>query len=151
VTQSESIERIIIAQCTASKRDERARAGDIYDESDYFRKQREYARDRGDLWFIQSAKHGLLHPDQKIEPYNQHAKNIDDAEAWAESIADDLEEHAAPGAIIEILGGKDYADPLTPELERRGYEVHEPLRGQGIGTRKASLKDMANRTLEGFA
>lgn len=133
-------DRVVIAQCTDSKRDEPAPAGDIYDESAYFRRQREYAQVRGDLWFIQSAKHGLLDPDKEIAPYDKHAKDIDKPESWAESIADKLQKRVPPGAVVEILGGKDYADPLTPELERRGYDVHEPLRGLGIGKRQSELK-----------
>jgi hypothetical protein len=57
----------------------------------------------------------------------------------------------APHAIIELLGGAAYADPLTPELEARGFEVVEPLRGLSIGERMAELEALQNRELEGFA
>jgi len=74
-SQSETgIARVVIAQCTGSKRDEPAPARDLYDESAYFRRQREYAVARGDVWFIQSAKHGLLAPETEIEPYDKHAQ-----------------------------------------------------------------------------
>jgi hypothetical protein len=131
---------VVIAQCTGSKRDEPAAARELYDESAYFRRQREYAEARGDVWFIQSAKHGLLGPDERIEPYDKHAKNVEDAEEWAEQIAADLSERVPEAAVVELLGGKDYADPLTPALERRGFDVVEPLRGLGIGKRRSRLK-----------
>jgi len=144
------VPRVVLVQCTSAKRDEPAPARDLYDESNYFVKQREYAEAVADRWFIQSAKHGLLEPDQLVEPYDKHAKNIDDPDMWGERIATTIEEKFDE-AIVEILGGKRYADPLTPALEKRGFDVIEPLRGQGIGTRMSSLMDMRNRKLEGFA
>jgi hypothetical protein len=136
-------ERVVLAQCTNQKRDGCHPARELYDESTYFRKQRAYAEAAADEWFIQSAEYGLVHPDEEIESYDTHAKDIDDAEAWAESIADDIEARVPNDATVEILGGRRYADPLTPELERRGFDVVEPLRGHGIGVRMSKLGDMA--------
>lgn len=143
--------RVVLVQCTSAKRDAKAPAGEIYDASDYFRKQRAYAKAAGNHWFIQSAKHGLLRPETVIEPYDMRPKEIADTEAWTIEIADRIDSWVGLPATIEVLGGKKYADPLTPELETRGYDVLEPLRGQAIGERKASLLDMQNRRLEGFA
>ena len=143
--------RVIIAQCTDSKREGTHAARDLYDESLYFQRQREYAEAVADEWFIQSALYGLLHPDDVVDSYNKHAKDVDDATAWAAEIAEDLAGAIPDTAVVEVLGGKRYADPLTPELEARSFEVHEPLRGQRIGTRRKSLKEMANTKLEGFA
>jgi hypothetical protein len=142
--------RIVLVQCTNSKRDGTHPARDLYDESDYFVKQRAYAR-QAEGWFIQSAEYGLLAPGDEIESYDAHANDLDDPEAWGEEIAADLAARVPTDATVEILGGAAYADPLTPALEKRGFEVKEPLRGQGIGTRKRSLMDMANRTLGGYA
>lgn len=147
----DEIDRVIIAQCTGSKRDGKHAARDLYDESLYFQRQREYAEAVADEWFIQSALYGLLHPDDVVESYDRHAKDVDDAEAWATGIADDLADAVPDSAVVEVLGGKRYTDPLTPELEARGFEVHEPLRGQRIGKRRQSLAKMANTKLEEFA
>jgi len=144
-----AITHVVIAQCTSAKRDGEHAARDLYDESSYFRKQRAYA-ETADAWYIQSAKYGLVEPDDVVESYDTHAKDIDDPETWAAETAADLAERVAADATVEALGGKNYADPLTPELEARGYDVLEPLRGQRIGTRQASLDDMTNRTLEAF-
>ena len=143
-------ERIVLVQCTNQKRDEAATARDLYDESDYFVKQRSYAEAVADQWFIQSAKHGLVEPGTVIEPYDKHAKDIEDPDGWGEEIASSIADRFEP-CVVEILGGMRYADPLTPALERHGFDVLEPLRGQGIGTRKRSLLDMTNRNLEGYA
>lgn len=137
---------VVICQCTSAKRDEPAPAGEIYDESAYFRKQRAYAKAVADKWFIQSAEHGLLDPETVIEPYDKRPKDIDDVDAWAESIAVSLGGRVTAGATVEILGGVAYADPLTPELERFGYDVIEPLRGARIGERQRWLGDKAQET-----
>lgn len=130
--------KLVLAQCTNEKRDERAVAANLYDESNYFRAQRHYAR-TADKWAIQSAEYGLLWPHEEVLPYDKHAKDIEDPDAWAEEIVADLVEEVPSEATVEVLGGAAYADPLTPELEAWGYEVHEPLRGLQIGKRKAEL------------
>ena len=150
-TSTDGTYRVVLVQCTGSKRDEPAAARDLYDVSDYFRKQRGYARARADRWFVQSAEHGLLRPDDRVEPYDTHARDIDDPEAWGEKIAAELDALVPDEAVIEILGGRSYADPLVPELEVRGYEVLEPTRGKKIGERKAWLMRSVDASLEGYA
>lgn len=146
------VAHVVICQCTSAKRDETVRAREIYDESDYYRKQRAYAEAVADAWYIQSAEHGLLHPETVIEPYDTRPEDLEDTEVWATKIAEGLGEYHPDGdVVVEVLGGAAYADPLTPELEHLGFEVLEPLRGQRIGERKRSLKQMANRRLGGFA
>lgn len=144
-------EYIVLVQCTAAKRSGVHPARRLYDESTYFRKQRAYAEAVADAWYIQSAEYGLVHPDTSIQTYDQHAGDLEDSDGWARDIADKLQHYHPPEATVAILGGADYADPVTPELERRGYDVAEPLRGQPIGKRMASLEDMANTRLEGYA
>lgn len=143
--------RVVLVQCTDQKRDDAAPAADLYDESDYFRKQRAYAEAVADRWFVQSAEYGLLAPSMDVEPYDTRPSDLEDVDAWAGEIASLLAEEVPSDATVEILGGAAYADPLTPALERRGFEVIEPLRGQRIGERKRSLKRMVDRRLEGFA
>jgi len=143
--------RVVLVQCTKSKRDGEHAARDLYDQSDYYCKQRAYAEAVADVWFIQSAKYGLVRPDEVVESYNAHASNLDDPDGWAAEIAADLVDAVGTDVTVELLGGMAYTDPLTPELERRGIEVLEPLRGKGIGQRKSALLDMSNRSLEGYA
>jgi hypothetical protein len=142
-------ERIIIAQCTNQKRDGEHCAGDLYDESALFRKQETYADVAGDQWFIQSAEYGLLRPTDVIESYDTHAKDLSQPEQWAANIASEVTEYATAPATVELLGGAAYADPLTPELEARGFEVLEPLRGLGIGERMAKLEELRQEEVEG--
>lgn len=138
------VEHIVIAQCTGQKRDGEWSASLLYDESDYFCKQRAYAAQTGDLWFIQSAKHGLVWPEDIVESYDMHVSEIDDIDQWATEITGAICEFQFPPLSIELLGGKTYTDPLRPKLEDCGYEVIEPLRGMGIGKRKQKLIEWAD-------
>lgn len=133
---------IVVAQCTASKRDGTHRAQNLYELSQYFCKQREYAEAAADQWYIQSAKYGLLEPDERVASYDKRARNIDDPDAWASEIAERLDENIPTDATVELLGGKHYIDPLTPQLEARGFEVVEPLRGLGIGECMSKLMEL---------
>lgn len=147
--------RIVIAQCTDAKKDHECEARELYAESDYFRKQREYAEAVADFWGVQSAKHGLVPARAVIEPYEKNVDDLTDTDIWAKWIADKIEfslrcnDLDAEDAVIELLGGKKYTDPLVPELEHRGFEVHEPLRGMFIGERKSKLMDMAEEASDG--
>lgn len=142
-------ERIVLVQCTNTKLDQPCQARNLYAPSTYYRKQRAYAETVADQWYIQSAKYGLVDPDRLIEPYNRRAKdlNADERDQWATHIADDVRDAADGDAVVEILGGRRYADPLTPELEARGFDVIEPLRGLGIGERMSRLDEMQNQSL----
>lgn len=140
---SQRTDRVVLAQCTSRKRAEESEAKYLYDESRYFRKQRRYAEHYGDCWYIQSAKHGLVTPETVIENYNKRPKDIDNIDAWACEIVNDLaERHRPANTVVEILGGCKYADPIRPLLERRGFAVVEPLDGLRIGPRERKLVEM---------
>lgn len=140
-------QNLVLAQCTNAKRSEKSVAADLYDESNYFRAQRAYAR-TADKWAIQSAKRQLLWPHEEVHPYDTTPDDIDDVDYWAYAIADEVEFAVSSDWTVEILGGAAYADPLTPELETRGFEVTEPLRGLKIGERMARLNEMRQQALE---
>lgn len=141
----QQIQTVVLAQCTSKKRRESCPAQYLYEESAYFRKQRAYAK-TADKWFIQSAKYGLVRPDEVIEPYDEHARDLVDPEKWAEQIARDLNAEVEVGATVKLLGGTAYTEPLVPFLERFGYDVHTPLQGQRIGERMATLDEMVQKT-----
>lgn len=57
--------------CTKRKREQAGKPADLYMESAFFRKAREYAKANHDEWYILSAKHHLVLPDgPPIEPYD---------------------------------------------------------------------------------
>lgn len=129
---------MILIQCTKSKRDEAAKAKYLYDESRYFNAMRDYAEATGEMWFILSAKHGLLDPETVIEPYNEFGLSEKQAKEIAEEVAQEAD-------YVELIGGKEYSNQLTPELEQRGVEVKELCRGDRIGTRVQKLQEKTDR------
>jgi len=138
---------VVLVGCTKTKREYPAEARDLYDESPLFRKRRCVARLRGDWWGILSAEHGLVRPENWLEPYDTYIGNVD-SEGWAEKVLDvlldDLARHDDPS--VRIFAGKKYVDPLVPDLEAEGYEVLDPLRGLMPGQRMSKLDDMAEET-----
>ncbi len=132
-----------LIQCTNSKRDEKAMAKDLYDESGYFRDMRAYAEARGDRWFILSAKHGFVEPDEKLEPYDKRGLT----EQQAREIATELDERAI--GSVHLVAGKDYSDVLTPALEEVYIDVVEVCRGMQIGERRQWLQRRTSELLNG--
>lgn len=61
---------VALVACVAGKLEEPAAAEDLYT-SVWFRYARAYAIQHADRWFVLSAKHGLVRPDQRIGPYDE--------------------------------------------------------------------------------
>ena len=126
--------RVTLIQCTNTKRSGTHKARDLYDESNYFCIMREWARSTGNPWFILSAKYGLVEPMQRLTDYDERGLSVGQCKDIAATLDD--------AGVTEVLitAGKDYTDPLTPELERLGIDVIEVCRGLQIGERMAELK-----------
>lgn len=117
---------VVLVACAKSKCDFSARAEDIYTSS-LFQKSRRLAglliqSGRADAWRILSAKHGLLGPSKRIDPYNETLKNFGEAKTnqWAAQVTRELPQHLEEesGAVrpeeivVTILGGRAYREPL---------------------------------------
>ena len=112
-------------------------ARDLY-ESPLWRSRRAYAERSGLLWYILSAKHGLLEPAAQIGWYNLDLGDLPAAErrAWSQRVVDSLLARfpAMEGKVIEIHAGKDYVDfGLESGLKKAGAVVQRPLLGIPIG------------------
>jgi len=129
---------MILIQCVQSKQDEPLPAKKLYD-STYFDAMKRYAEATDSEWRILSAKHGLLHPETQIHPYDAFGLS----EKQARSIATTLSN--AKVGHVEIVAGKKYTNPLTPELESCGIDVLETCRGMKIGNRLSKLRTLARR------
>lgn len=121
----------ILVSCVGKKRDTACPAKDLY-VSDWFIKAREWAENNGKRWFILSAKHGLLHPDTIIEPYEKTLNTMpaEGRRAWAGHVSSALS--ALPGRLV-CLAGRKYWEHITVELDI-------PLEGMGIGQQLAWFK-----------
>jgi len=107
----------------------------LYDESDYFCKMRAYAEATGEVWFILSAKHGLVDPDTEIEPYDAYGLS----DEQARNIANEVSQQAD---YVEIVAGKAYTEPLIQRLENKGVTVTERCGGMKIGERIQRLDEL---------
>ena len=106
--------------------------------SDWFKKARAYVLRKiaaGDKWYILSAKHGLLAPDEHVGPYNETLTNMKKAkrQAWTRQIMGDISQVLAPGDTVVLLAGQKYREFLEIDLHSLGCRVSVPMRGMGIG------------------
>lgn len=129
---------IVLIGCVKQKLATPAAAKDLYT-SHLFRKGRAYA-ERADVpWFILSAKHGLVRPDDELAPYDLRLSETprEHRRAWGVRVVADLDTAAGglTGKSIEVHAGSAYADAIRSHLIERGAIVVEPLAGLKLGPR----------------
>lgn len=125
---------ICLVACSAGKAPSKMPAKGLYT-SALFRKSQAFANQYCGRWFILSAKHHLVTPDERISPYDE---TLNDAAAkqrvaWANETFSQLCARCPPSASIMLLAGERYRRGLVPLLRHRGHEVMEPLKGLSIG------------------
>lgn len=131
--------KVVLISCVSTKLEKKAPARDLYI-SPLFRMNYAYAESLNpDALYILSAKHGLVHPDTIIEPYNETLNTMKShhVKDWALDVIDQME-----GKIdfrndeIIFLAGDKYRKFLQPLC--RNAKV--PLEGLGIGKQLGWLK-----------
>jgi hypothetical protein len=132
----------VLVACAQTKLPTPAPAADLYC-SDWFRKARRHAEAIGDVWFILSALHGLVHPTTVLAPYQRTLNTATDLERriWAARVRRQLLAVLDPPDHdhLTILAGQHYREHLMPALEGLGYQVATPLEHLGIGQQLAWL------------
>lgn len=120
--------------CASQKLRRPAPARDLY-VSQLFRKASAYAELTCDRWYVLSAKHGLVHPDTIVEPYDMRLGTNDRTSppihTWAAGVRAQLDtELAGLGDVTLVaLAGEQYRTVL---LGSRWPSV-VPMKGLGIG------------------
>jgi cytoplasmic iron level regulating protein YaaA (DUF328/UPF0246 family) len=134
--------RVALVSCVKTKRKSAVAARDLYI-SQLFRGMRRYAEQNADTWFILSAEHGVLRPDQVIAPYERTLKTMPKPErlAWAERVRCQLLELLPAGAVIVVLAGDRYREGVVPFLQSRGFTVEVPMDGLKFGPQLHWLKE----------
>ncbi|WP_049936329.1 DUF6884 domain-containing protein [Haloplanus natans] len=127
-----------LVSCTKSKREQAAMPAELYMESAFFRKARQYAEANHDTWYILSAKHHLLQPDgPPIEPYDETLSGapVDRKRDWSQTVYDQLREEGllTEGTRLVFHAGRDYYDELIPLLEDTSVEIETPTDGLQYG------------------
>jgi hypothetical protein len=136
--------RVALVSCGSSKQASAAPASDLYI-SWRFRSLRAYAAANADAWYILSARHGLLLPDQVVEPYDQTLDTMSksDRQVWADRVQRQLLQVLPPGATVIVLAGKRYRVDLIPYLCQRGFTVRVPFEGLTLFQQAHRLKQLA--------
>ena len=129
--------RIGLVGCVKKKLDVDAPAKDLYI-STLFRGRRRYVEQSCDEWWILSAEHGVVDPEQVLAPYDVTLKEMGRAErrVWASRVLDELEASTllSPGDVVEIHAGADYRDfGLVDGLRLMGCAVENPTEGLALG------------------
>ncbi len=127
-------------------------AQDLYT-SDLFKKRRSHVESRGLVWFIASAKSGLVNPTTPLRPYE---KTIDDlapidVAGWHVTVVNQLIDalyydhdiRDLKEVAIELHAGAKYIEPLDKILEMFGAQVIKPVAGMGIGQQLAYYSGVA--------
>src|SRR5680860_82227 len=83
---------LLLVACVKAKAAAPAAARDLY-VSPLFRKERDYAERSGVPWFILSAEHGLVAPDEWLAPYERYLPDTPRSfrSAWGHWVAERLE------------------------------------------------------------
>jgi cytoplasmic iron level regulating protein YaaA (DUF328/UPF0246 family) len=133
------VKTIALISCASKKLSHPARARDLYI-SDLFQKSLAYARQmRPAEIFILSAKHGLVRPNDTIDPYDVtlNTMPVAGAKAWSNDVFGQLQTAAdVERDHFVFLAGDKYRRWLVSRL--RSVEV--PMEGLRIGQQLGWLK-----------
>ena len=135
---------ISLVACTKSKAPSPQPARLLYT-SPLFRSTAAYAELVANRWFILSARHGLLHPDQTVAPYEQtlHRMSAVERRAWSLEVFSSIQQVATTPARIIFLAGTTYRQYLGALLEHAGFSVSVPMAGLRLGEQLRWLKEQA--------
>jgi hypothetical protein len=130
----EKVKTVCLVSCVSAKRTAPAPAKDLY-QSDWFIKARRYVEAIGCPWFILSAKHGLISPDEVIPPYEQtlNTMGVSERRNWAHTVEKQMDQQMQDATKIVILAGQRYREFLMDYLCRRADTVDVPMAGLRIG------------------
>lgn len=138
---------LYLVACVKTKHNESSKAKDLYISS-WFRKARACVEKTRRPWLILSAKHGLVKPDQAIEPYEQtlNQMSVEQRQQWASDVIESLEPHLKGVSSVVMLASKKYRQLLQANLKRRNIEVLVPMAGLSQGKQLAWLNNCLTRT-----
>ena len=135
---------VALVSCVKSKQKFSCQARDLY-ASQLFSGMRAYAEQNAESWFILSAEHGLLRPDQVVAPYEKTLNKMCKIERveWASRVGQSLLAELKPNTVVIILAGLRYREGIVPILETNGFTVKIPMEGMKFGHQLSWLKMQA--------
>lgn len=135
---------LAFVSCAKLKRNSACAAKDLYISS-RFKWSRLIAEHHAGCWFILSARHGLVDPNEVVAPYEQTLKaaKVVERREWARRVFEAICHRAPAKSTILLLAGFDYAGQLVPLLKGRGHAVSQPLEGLSQGRGLSLLSRLA--------
>jgi hypothetical protein len=125
---------VVLVSCGNRKLDAVAAAKDLYI-SDRFRAARKFAELYGAAWFVISAKHGMVSPDEILSPYDVDLKSLSlrDKRSWAKRVLSKLSSNGLLTSQLIVLADDVYSNALRIEFEKVGALVSYPFHHLPIG------------------
>jgi hypothetical protein len=121
---------LLLVTCVYEKADSPRAAKDLYC-SPYFQRLRRYAERHAKPWFIVSAEHGLVRPDEWLAPYERYLPDTPSwyQEVWGSWVAARLRLLAGDltHRTVELHLSPPYLTRVAPRLEEAGAIVRVPL------------------------
>lgn len=131
---------LALISCTKAKLSKSAPARDLYS-SPAFQMKRKLAERAGASWVVLSAKHGILQPDDVVEPYDETltTMGVGARKAWARNVLPTLIPLARGAGHVVCLAGQRYIELLVQPMTEAGVSVSLPLKGLRQGEQLAWL------------
>jgi hypothetical protein len=132
--------QILLVTCVKTKASSPRAAKDLYT-STLFKLERAHAERAGVPWFILSAEHGLVAPDEWLDPYERYLPDTPASyrEAWGQWVAARLELLVGDlsDKVVEVHASEGYIASLRRPMQTRGATIVDPLHGLSHGQRLA--------------
>ena len=134
-------DRLYFVSCVGKKGYRTVPAKDLY-RSTWFKLARARVEREAAPWFILSAKHGLVHPDAVIAPYNETLNNMAVAARrdWAERVKFQMDAKLPDVEEVMLFAGRRYRERIEKHLRTRFTSVEVPMEGLRIGEQLRWLK-----------
>jgi len=134
--------RVGLIACCKEKLDHAAPAEELY-KSQLFKASKQWITKKVDEWGILSAEHGLVLPDQVIEPYDRALSTLTrlQKERWCDYVHEQLMDKWSDNAIYMIVAGADYRSVLSqmPYVEDVLAYWTQQRREGGMTSRRAAM------------
>lgn len=133
--------KIALVSCVKTKRETAAAACDLYI-SPLFMGMRRYSEQKADGWYILSAEHGVLRPDEVVAPYERTLKTMSkqDRATWVKLVQRQLLELLPADAEVVVLASDRYREGVVSFLKDHGFTVEVPMAGLRLGEQLRWLK-----------
>ncbi|WP_316194492.1 DUF6884 domain-containing protein [Bradyrhizobium sp. SZCCHNRI3052] len=136
--------KVAFVSCVKTKADRPTSAKNLYI-SPWFKLARFWAERNADEWYVLSAEHGVLHPDDWAVPYEKTLNSMPliARRIWADEIDREIQKRGIRGDTAVLLAGVRYRQFVHGHLLQYFGAVEVPMFGLTMGRQ---LSWLAERT-----